>query len=167
MRFAESTLKLMLALAMILGGAWVQADQSRAALVIGNGAYATAPLKNPVNDAADMAAKLRGLGFDPRRRIAAGSLDAGEPQRPRSPSARTWRTIWSTSTASWWVRPDRKRMRSDRASTRCEWKRKVGGLLSRESFWMLVTRKSCGHIWHLYDNSGELEVTVHERQKSP
>jgi hypothetical protein len=32
---------------------------------------------------------------------------------------------------------------------------------------MLVTRKSCGHIWHLYDNSGELEVTVHERQKSP
>ena len=35
----------------------------RLALVIGNGAYADAPLKNPVNDAADMAAKLEAKGF--------------------------------------------------------------------------------------------------------
>jgi hypothetical protein len=37
----------------------------RIALVIGNGAYTTAPpLKNPPNDARDMAATLRTLGFD-------------------------------------------------------------------------------------------------------
>jgi len=33
------------------------------ALVIGNSNYKNSPLKNPVNDARDMAAKLRGLGF--------------------------------------------------------------------------------------------------------
>ena len=38
---------------------------SRVALVIGNGAYTTAPpLKNPPNDARDMAATLKTLGFD-------------------------------------------------------------------------------------------------------
>ena len=36
----------------------------RTALVIGNSAYPTAPLKNPVNDATDMAAALKRLGFD-------------------------------------------------------------------------------------------------------
>lgn len=37
----------------------------RLALVIGNGAYTTAPpLRNPPNDARDMAATLRALGFD-------------------------------------------------------------------------------------------------------
>ena len=36
----------------------------RIALVIGNGAYVNSPLKNPVNDAKDMAKKLRSLGFD-------------------------------------------------------------------------------------------------------
>jgi uncharacterized caspase-like protein len=35
----------------------------RLALVIGNSAYQTAPLKNPLNDAEDMAATLRNLGF--------------------------------------------------------------------------------------------------------
>ena len=35
----------------------------RHALVIGNGAYQTAPLKNPLNDAEDMAATLKNLGF--------------------------------------------------------------------------------------------------------
>ena len=35
----------------------------RLALVIGNGAYQTAPLKNPLNDVEDMAATLRNLGF--------------------------------------------------------------------------------------------------------
>jgi formylglycine-generating enzyme required for sulfatase activity len=36
---------------------------SRLALVIGNSHYKTAPLKNPVNDAADMAATLKKYGF--------------------------------------------------------------------------------------------------------
>lgn len=36
----------------------------RVALVIGNGAYKDAPLRNAVNDARDMARTLRGLGFD-------------------------------------------------------------------------------------------------------
>lgn len=38
--------------------------EKRIALVIGNAAYKDAPLKNPVNDAKDMAATLRRLGFD-------------------------------------------------------------------------------------------------------
>ena len=36
----------------------------RLALAIGNSAYQTAPLKNPTNDAQDMAATLRNLGFE-------------------------------------------------------------------------------------------------------
>jgi len=40
------------------------AAERRAALVIGNAAYADTPLANPVNDATDMAAKLRTIGFD-------------------------------------------------------------------------------------------------------
>jgi uncharacterized caspase-like protein len=39
------------------------AAKQRTALVIGNGAYETGRLKNPVNDAADMAAMLKKLGF--------------------------------------------------------------------------------------------------------
>ena len=39
-------------------------SEQRIALVIGNGAYTSSPLKNPVNDARDMAKKLRGLGFN-------------------------------------------------------------------------------------------------------
>ena len=38
--------------------------ERRVALVIGNGAYKTAPLKNPTNDAQDMADALREMGFD-------------------------------------------------------------------------------------------------------
>jgi caspase domain-containing protein len=38
--------------------------ERRVALVIGNSAYHTAPLKNPVNDASDMAQALRELDFD-------------------------------------------------------------------------------------------------------
>jgi len=40
-----------------------QQTESRVALVIGNSAYKTSPLKNPVNDAADMSARLKGFGF--------------------------------------------------------------------------------------------------------
>ena len=39
------------------------ASEKRTALVIGNGAYSSNPLKNPVNDAADMATMLKKLGF--------------------------------------------------------------------------------------------------------
>lgn len=38
-------------------------SEKRVALVIGNSNYQNSPLKNPVNDATDMAAKLRSLGF--------------------------------------------------------------------------------------------------------
>ena len=38
--------------------------ERRVALVIGNGAYKDSPLMNPVNDARDMAAALRGMGFE-------------------------------------------------------------------------------------------------------
>lgn len=38
--------------------------EQRVALVIGNGAYETAPLKNPVNDAKAMSVALQELGFD-------------------------------------------------------------------------------------------------------
>jgi uncharacterized caspase-like protein len=38
--------------------------ESRIALVIGNGAYRAAPLKNPPGDAVAVAAALRGLGYD-------------------------------------------------------------------------------------------------------
>lgn len=41
-----------------------KASDNRTALVIGNADYATAPLRNPVNDATDMAATLESLGFD-------------------------------------------------------------------------------------------------------
>ncbi len=40
-----------------------QNTERRIALVIGNSAYKSSPLKNPVNDATDMAAKLRRLDF--------------------------------------------------------------------------------------------------------
>ena len=43
--------------------AHAQPQETRVALVIGNSNYKNSPLKNPVNDARDMAAKLRGLGF--------------------------------------------------------------------------------------------------------
>ncbi|MBO4372463.1 MAG: caspase family protein, partial [Bacteroidales bacterium] len=39
-------------------------SDTRVALVIGNSDYATAPLQNPVNDATDLAEKLKQLGFD-------------------------------------------------------------------------------------------------------
>lgn len=40
------------------------ASEKRVALVIGNSAYKSSPLKNPANDARDMAVKLRTLGFE-------------------------------------------------------------------------------------------------------
>ncbi|MDQ7833913.1 MAG: caspase family protein [Humidesulfovibrio sp.] len=53
-------------LAAVLLSSPALASERRTALVIGNSAYKSAPLKNPVNDARDMAAALKGLGFEVR-----------------------------------------------------------------------------------------------------
>lgn len=45
-------------------GIGAASGEKRVALVIGNSIYTDAPLKNPVNDARDMAAALRKLGFE-------------------------------------------------------------------------------------------------------
>jgi TolA-binding protein len=50
---------------LVTPGSTSTGTTKRTALVIGNGAYSSAPpLKNPPNDARDMAATLRALGFD-------------------------------------------------------------------------------------------------------
>ena len=50
---------------LLLALATAAAAETRVALVIGNGAYANLdPLKNPVNDASDIANSLRSLGFE-------------------------------------------------------------------------------------------------------
>ena len=51
------------------------AVEQRVALVIGNAAYKTSPLSNPVNDAGDMAAKLTKLGFDVTLKTNAGQRE--------------------------------------------------------------------------------------------
>lgn len=54
-----------LAFVLALPPAQAQSDSARrVALVIGNAAYADLPLANPVNDAEDLSAKLRQLGFE-------------------------------------------------------------------------------------------------------
>jgi hypothetical protein len=45
-----------------VGLAQAQPREQRVALVRGNGAYKASPLKNPVNDARDMATELRRMG---------------------------------------------------------------------------------------------------------
>ena len=52
-----------LVLCLTLGQPTHAATSDRFALVIGNGNYQAAPLSNPVNDADDMAAALKRLGF--------------------------------------------------------------------------------------------------------
>jgi len=47
------------------------AAENRVALVIGNAKYPSAPLRNPVNDARDMAVALRKLGFEVIERVDA------------------------------------------------------------------------------------------------
>ena len=58
-----------------------QQKEQRVALVIGNGAYKASPLKNPVNDARDMAAKLRSLGFVVIERSNLGMKQIGSTLR--------------------------------------------------------------------------------------
>src|SRR5690349_14317196 len=49
---------------MLLAVGAATAQEHRVALVIGNGDYKSAPLKNPVNDAHAMASALGNLGFE-------------------------------------------------------------------------------------------------------
>jgi hypothetical protein len=58
-------LPLIALLTCCVAGAPVQAQESglKVALVIGNGSYASTPLKNPPNDARDVAAALERIGF--------------------------------------------------------------------------------------------------------
>jgi formylglycine-generating enzyme required for sulfatase activity len=42
---------------------FAQPKENRVALIVGNSAYKSAPLRNPINDAKDIAAKLKGMGF--------------------------------------------------------------------------------------------------------
>ncbi len=56
----------------LLAAAPALADtQKRLALVIGNSAYESSPLKNPVNDATDMGSMLKNLGFEVISRLNA------------------------------------------------------------------------------------------------
>lgn len=54
---------ILLILILISPSALQAAPERRTALVIGNSTYSSGPLKNPVNDAADMAAALKRAGF--------------------------------------------------------------------------------------------------------
>lgn len=55
--------------------------EKRVALVIGNSAYPKSPLKNPINDAADVAQKLRSIGFDVIERTNLKSSQIGRTLR--------------------------------------------------------------------------------------
>jgi len=57
-------MKKIVLLLIVLLSSHLWAANERVALVIGNAAYKSAPLRNPVNDAQDMTTKLRKLGFD-------------------------------------------------------------------------------------------------------
>jgi len=56
-------------------------SEKRVALVIGNSAYHNSPLKNPVNDAKDMSARLRQLGFEVIERTNLGTRQIGATLR--------------------------------------------------------------------------------------
>jgi formylglycine-generating enzyme required for sulfatase activity len=57
-------LRVLFAFALILCATFtLSSEGSRCALVIGNAKYATGPLRNPANDATDMAAALKEIGF--------------------------------------------------------------------------------------------------------
>ncbi|MBU1229222.1 MAG: caspase family protein [Proteobacteria bacterium] len=58
-----------------------QPGEERYALVIGNSAYKSAPLKNPSKDARDMAALLKALGFNVTLKVDAGVKDMEEAVR--------------------------------------------------------------------------------------
>ena len=66
---------------LMVGAAFAQQKEQRVALVIGNSAYKQGPLRNPVNDARDMAARLRSLGFTVIERSNLGIKQIGSTLR--------------------------------------------------------------------------------------
>lgn len=60
--------------------------ERRVALVIGNSAYKTGALRNPVNDARDMAAAWRGVGFEVIDRYDDQARDEPRGIRVRGPA---------------------------------------------------------------------------------
>jgi hypothetical protein len=58
-----------------------QQKEQRVALVIGNSSYKSSPLKNPVNDARDMANSLRGYGFTVIERTNLTTRQVGQTLR--------------------------------------------------------------------------------------
>ncbi|MFK8079451.1 MAG: SUMF1/EgtB/PvdO family nonheme iron enzyme [Granulosicoccus sp.] len=62
MKFGPAKLVYLMLLTLLLPGSAL-AEQARLALVIGNSDYEESPLKNPINDATDMAGALEDLGF--------------------------------------------------------------------------------------------------------
>jgi hypothetical protein len=61
--------------------AHAQPKEQRVALVIGNSSYKSSPLKNPVNDARDMANSLRGYGFTVIERTNLTTRQVGQTLR--------------------------------------------------------------------------------------
>ena len=79
------------ALCACTASAHAAANEKRVALVLGNDKYANAPLRNPVNDATAVAAKLREVGFDvvlrtnvSQREMTRAVRDFGEKITPGS-----------------------------------------------------------------------------------
>jgi len=64
--------------AVINPSSLLAATEQRIALVIGNSAYSSGPLKNPVNDATDMATMLKKLGFSVTLKKNAGLQEMEE-----------------------------------------------------------------------------------------
>lgn len=54
---------LILLLIAFSSASFAQPKENRVALVVGNSAYKSSPLRNPTNDAKDMAVKLKSMGF--------------------------------------------------------------------------------------------------------
>ena len=86
-RFALA-LALLLLSVLALSAAAFASGEERYALVIGNGAYKAAPLKNPSKDARDMAALLKSLGFNVTLKVDAGLKDMEEAVREFGTSLR-------------------------------------------------------------------------------
>ena len=66
---------------LVAGRVDARASDKRVALVIGNSDYKASPLRNPVNDAKDMSAKLRDLGFEVIERTNLGARQIGATLR--------------------------------------------------------------------------------------
>jgi len=80
LRTASALLMLVLCLGLA-DSALAAGGENRIALIIGNGAYKSAPLKNPVKDARDMAALLKSLGFAVTLKVDAEQKDMEEAVR--------------------------------------------------------------------------------------